>query len=203
MKTTRKDLLARLPILRIPAQYNESHPVTPGEAAPKPDPLPEPAPESTPEPVEHQVEEPSTLPARPRPVPRPRRSALPRYLTRILRGVAGLDLTAGSWLLLVATDKVPCSTRLCEVATLDGRDHTAGLVALAVAGLLIFAAPFTSGLSRADAVTTALLVLVAVAGVIAVIGVVLMATLVLSLIGLMIAALLGVLIGAVRGDLTR
>jgi drug/metabolite transporter (DMT)-like permease len=114
-----------------------------------------------------------------------------------------VDLTGGIYLLLVTLDKVPCSTRMCEVATLDGRHQTAAVVALAAALLLSAAAVFTEGLSRAGTLGTTLLVLVAVLGLFAVIGVVLMAALVLSVLALTLGAVVGIMVGAIRGDLTR
>lgn len=135
--------------------------------------------------------------------PRRQRGSLSRYLVRFLRAVLGLDLAVGTWLLLVAAGRMPCSTRLCEVATLNGRHETAGLIALTAAALLAGAAPFTAGLSRAGSVATGVLVGIALIGLAAVIGVVLSAALILSVVGLVLGAVVTVMVGAVRGDLTR
>jgi hypothetical protein len=204
MTTSRRELLANLPMVRIPVQYNDSHPTAPaaehGNPAVDPDLVPDGTPEETPDSTPPAGAPPEPEPPR---LPRPGRIPLPRFLTRFLRSVAGLDLAAGAWLLLVGAHRTPCVTRLCEVATLEGRHHAAGLTAVIAAILLAGAALFTSGLTRADSVTTTVLIAIALTGLLAAIGVVLAAALILSVVGLALGAVIAILVGAIRGDLTR
>ncbi len=167
----------------VPTRRSEPEPEPAPAAAPvEPDP-PEPAPATRPEPN----------------VPLP----LPRYQTSFLRWVAGIDAVAGAWLMLAAADRVPCSTRLCEVATLNGQEQTAGLTALLVAAVLTGAALFTGGLRRARPVTARLLLGVAGIGSVAATGVVLAGAVVVSLVGFVPVLLVSGLAGAVRGRLTE
>ncbi len=70
---------------------------------------------------------------------------LPRRLTRLLWGVAGIDLLSGATLLLIEAQKMPCAGRLCEVTTLNGHAQAAGVISLIVAAVLVGIAPFTGG----------------------------------------------------------
>ncbi|GAB6900615.1 hypothetical protein JCM9957A_37050 [Kineosporia succinea] len=192
--------------MRIPFQYNESHPQPPTGATGAPVKATRPpANETPPSEPETRSSENTTRPAgkeRRTPEP-PERPPLDVYLTRFLRGTAVLDLAAGTWLRLVDTGRAPCGTRLCEVATLNGHEHVAGLVALIAAAVLILALPLTAGLTRASIVTATALGGVAVIGLGAVTGVVMVAVLLLSVVVVTLAAVLGVMMGAIRGELTR
>ncbi len=215
MTTSRSEILASLPMVRIPVQYNDSHLTTPAAERSEPsidpavepwaEPVVEPAPAPAQVPPQPPTEEPDGVPPAgwPSELPRPERIRLPRFLTQFLRSVAGLDLAAGTWLLMVGAHRAPCVTRLCEVATLSGRHQEAGLIAVIAAILLAGAALFTSGLTRAEPVTATVLIAIALTGLLAAIGVVLAAALILSVIGLALGAVIGILVGAIRGDLTR
>lgn len=184
MDATHQHVLKNVSAERIPSQPGERHP-----AALTPVPRADPSPDL-----------PETGPPQP---PRRGPGPLRRHLTLCLRTIAGLDLTAGAWLLLVKANRVPCATRLCDVATLNGKHELAGLIAVTAALLLMGAAVATGGLTRAGAVTTALLVGIALIGLLALIGIVLAVALVLSPILIMLGLALAVRVGSMERDWTK
>lgn len=127
---------------------------------------------------------------------------LPGRLTAFLRLAALVDLVAGVLLLLVRR-RLSCDLRVCEMATLGGHPLLAGMLALAAAAVLAVAFALTEGLTRVGRREAGALTAVAVVGLAAALGLVLVSALVASLVALAAGVVIAVMIGMVPGHLTR